>query len=138
MTSESRRNELAKIHIGAKQLGLDEETYRDMLETVAGKLSAAELDERGRREVLAHLRERGAKFQRKTTRRRPSPADGNRPLIGKIYALLGDRPVEYAEAILKRMTSHSHKVPLAWATPEQLRKVVAALSYDQRRRRAEG
>ena len=39
-----RKAELAKIHIGAKQLCDDEQAYRDMLEAVAGKRSAGDLD----------------------------------------------------------------------------------------------
>ena len=59
-----------------------------------------------------------------------------RPLLSNITALLADtgRPESCAEAILRRMTGHPHRTPPAWTGPEQLRKAVAALSYDQRRR----
>ncbi len=66
---------------------------------------------------------------------RPAPEPDKRRLIAKIRALLGSRPEAYAEAVLQRMTGHPHRAPLAWATPEQLRKVVAALNYDARRKR---
>ena len=47
--ADKRRRELAAIHIGAEALGLDDETYRDMLAHVAGKRSAGKLDAAGRR-----------------------------------------------------------------------------------------
>ncbi len=34
-----RRRQLAAIHVAAKALGLEEETYRDMLEGLTGKRS---------------------------------------------------------------------------------------------------
>ena len=123
--AELRRRELAAIHIAARQAGLTDDAYRDMLYAVAGVRSAADLDARGRAQTLDLLRGR---------RKIPAPAPDKRRLIAKIRALLESRPDAYAEAILQRMTGHPHRAPLAWATPEQLRKVVAALSYDARRK----
>ena len=82
----------------------------------------------------------GARFVPKDRRRRKRPpvkaSAEKAPLIGKIRALLADagRPEEYAEAILRRMTGHSHRTPLSWAPPKHLHDVVAALVYDQQRR----
>jgi len=47
-----RRAEIAKIHIAAKRLGLDENTYRAFLMREGGASSAAELDQAGRSKVL--------------------------------------------------------------------------------------
>lgn len=58
----ARTTQLAQIHLGKKQLGLDEETYRAMLFTVTGKRSAGELDIAGRQRVIAHMISRGAKL----------------------------------------------------------------------------
>lgn len=128
--TDARRNDLAKIHVAKKQLGLDDETYRDMLWTLARVRSAADLDDAGRKAVLEHLQARGFRPKRK---RGPTPAGDRAPLLRKVYALLGDRPVAYAEGILKHMFGDAAPARLEWATPEQLRKAVAALSYDQRR-----
>ena len=128
---DRRRAELAKIHIGRKQLGLDEETYREMLKAVAGVRSSAELDAAGRKKLLAYLRKQGAEFNR---RGRTRPAAEKRPLLGKIYALLGDRPAAYAEGILRRMFGCHAPARLEWATAAQLHKVVAALEYDRKRK----
>ena len=62
--------------------------------------------------------------------------------VAKIEAMLAEagRTPEYAEAILRKMTKHEHRTPLAWASPPQLHDIVAALVYDQirRKRRAKG
>ncbi len=137
--ADRRRSELAKIHIGAKQLFDDDGDYRDMLESVAGVRSAKQLDEAGRLAVIEHLKACGAKFEpaRKSGLKRnppPPPPDTERQ-IAKIRAMLAEDglPDAYAEAILKRQCSHPHRVPLQWADSEQLRKVIAALAYRKRR-----
>ncbi|MDE0109930.1 MAG: DUF1018 domain-containing protein [Bryobacterales bacterium] len=147
-----RRSDLAKIHLGAKQLvGDDEEARRDMFEAVTGKRSAAKLDEDERREVLKHLVACGAKFERPAG---PAPSDADDPggpaarkvprprprpalvqPIKTIDALCinhpgGRKPRGWAEAILKRMTRHSHRTPLEWATEGQLRDVEKAIRKD--------
>ncbi|RMG56323.1 MAG: regulatory protein GemA [Gammaproteobacteria bacterium] len=129
---DRRRSDLARIHLAKKQLGLDDEAYRDMLWTIARVRSAADLDDFGRRKVIEHLRKCGATFRR-PGRRRPKAGKDKAPLLGKVYALLGDRPASYAEGILQRMYGKSAPARLEWASTEQLRKVVAALNYDKRR-----
>lgn len=54
-----RRAELAQIHIAAKQLGIDRDTYEAMLHAVARVRSAGDLDWSGRKRVLEHLRHLG-------------------------------------------------------------------------------
>lgn len=130
--TDQRRADLAKIHLAKKQLGLDDEAYRDLLWTIARVRSAADLDDYGRNQVLAHFRRCGATFNRP---KRPRPSKDRKPLLSKVYALLGDRPVSYAEGILKHMYGDAAPQKLEWANSEQLLKVVAALSYDQKRRR---
>ena len=134
-----RRADLAKIHIGAKQLGdYSEESYRDMLEAVVGVRSSKDLDAAGRRKVLSHLVSCGVKFRRPRKKGRGVPAPEKARLIRKIDALLinargGARPRSYGEQILRRMTSHPHRTPLEWATPDQLVRVVQALEIERRR-----
>ena len=128
---DRRQADLCKIHLGKDQLGLDEETYREMLQQLTGARSSINLDESGRRKVLAHMRKCGAVFTR-PGRTRLDP--GKRPLLNKIYALLGDRPSAYAEGILKQMFDRHAPQRLEWATPAQLHKVVAALEYDRQRK----
>ncbi|SHI60249.1 regulatory protein GemA [Halodesulfovibrio aestuarii] len=61
----SRKAELAKIHMGKKQLGLDDETYRNMLSDMFGVTSAGKLDFRQRYRLLRHMEERGVEFTSK-------------------------------------------------------------------------
>ena len=124
-----RRAELARIHLGRKALGLDEDAYRGLLRDAAGVGSAADLDQRGRSKVLDRLRADGA-----FGRRSPETGPERAPLLRKIHALLGERPVAYAEAILRRQMGDAAPDRLEWAKPGDLRKVVAALNYDRIRK----
>ena len=64
-----RNRDLAMIHIAAQQLGMSDDTYRDMLWSIGRVRSAKDLDLPGRDAVLAHLRACGWH----DSRRRPSP-----------------------------------------------------------------
>ena len=54
-----RKADLAAIHIAKKQLGWDDETYRDLLWTVCRVKSSGDLDFTGRKRFLDHLRQCG-------------------------------------------------------------------------------
>lgn len=125
---DRRKAELAKIHIARSQLALDEDTYRAMLWTVARVHSAADLDDIGRRRVLDHLAGLGFKTRRPG---RSTPAEGKERMVAKIYALLADRPVEYADGMARKMF---HVERFEWCTGEQMHKLIAALTYDAKRR----
>ena len=136
-----RKAELAKIHIGKKQLLADEEAYRDMLEAVAGVRSAGDLDAEGRRKVLDHLRSCGATFRPARPKRpRARPEAEIEPLLRKIDALCinhpgGRKPRAWAEGILQQMTRNADRAPLEWATPGRLYEVIQAIEVDVRRHR---
>ncbi|PIQ25396.1 GemA protein [bacterium (Candidatus Blackallbacteria) CG13_big_fil_rev_8_21_14_2_50_49_14] len=127
-----RRKELGIIHAAKKRLGLDDDCYRDLLEGVTGKRSAADLDDNERQKLIAEMeRLQGKKPWHKP---RVNLPDDKIRMVKKIYAMLGDRPVTYIEAMLKHMFGDKAPDRLEWATPDQLHKVVAALVYDQKRR----
>jgi phage gp16-like protein len=129
-SSAPRKNDLAKIHIAIKDLGMDDDAYRAMLWTVARVRSAKDLDAHGRSKVLHHLRSVGWRPKR---RRDPGNVKSDRDaLVGKIKAQLTDLklPWKYADAIAMRMHSVNS---VRFANPEQLRDIVAALAYEQRR-----
>ncbi len=134
MTTALHRARLAAIHIGKKTLGLDEETYRDLLESAAGVRSAADATNAGLDAVLKRMDELGFK---KTTKKnvgtRPRPAKDKVALIAKIEALLTDaaRPWSYAEGLAKQMFG---KEKLDFCTGDQLWRMVAALEKDKARR----
>jgi phage gp16-like protein len=138
---DARNRELAAIHMGKKQLGLDDGTYRDMLWTVARVRSAAELDHAGRQAVIEHLRKRGFTKAEKASEA-AAPA-GKKPVVGadkqalvdKLERQLGSRPWNYVRAMAKRMFGVEQ---LEWASAGQLHSLVAALEYDAKRRQRKG
>jgi len=124
------------IHIAKKQLGMDDDTYREMLRAVAGVSSAAELSASGRQDVLDHLKWLGF-----ASRRRPGfpgrpqiekARSDKRELLKKIEAHLAEagRPWKYVHAMSRRMFGLPR---VQWCDPTQLWKIVAALEYDARR-----
>jgi phage gp16-like protein len=139
--NDTRRRELAKIHLAAKALGLDaadkdpNSDYRSMLWAVARVRSAADLDEAGRRRVLDHLKACGFKAQR-TERSFGMPhnlASSERgPQLKKIEAMLtaAARPWAYADGMAKRMF---HVERVAFCNPAQLQGIIAALVKDAQR-----
>lgn len=131
--AERRARELARIHVGAKLLGMDQATYRDMLETTAGVRSAADLDFQGRQKVIRRLHELGMPPPPRA-RGRPANMDKLSGEIAKIEAQLADMGLSwaYADAIGRRMFG----VPrVAWLRKqEQLVAVLAALHVEQQKR----
>lgn len=53
--SELTRSQIALLHVAKAKLGLDDETYRDLLEDEAGVRSAADLDREGLSAVMRRL-----------------------------------------------------------------------------------
>ncbi len=133
-----RKRDLAKIHIAKKQLGMDDTTYRAMLQEVAGVESAADLTAAGRREVLSHLRRVGFKSRAGGGRFFGRPemdgleGTGKKAMLLKIEAYLAEakRPWSYVHAMAKRMCKVDR---VEWCDPDQLRSIIAALEYDARR-----
>lgn len=125
----ARRDGLAKIHIAKKQLGLDDETYRAMLWTIARVRSAADLDFTGRQRVLHHLRKRG--FQGKPgAQPAPAPMDAQ---VAKIRALwielrdqggITDGSEKALQAFVRRQTGVD---ALAWLSTGEASDVIESL-----------
>jgi len=153
---DKRSAELAKIHIWAKQIGLADDAYREMLEAVAGARSAADLDAAGRRAVLGHLRSCGAKAPAANPARvgtgpkskianpkskipypgRPKNMDGEvegkAAYLKKIEAYLAEagRPWKYVDSMARRMFGVD---AVSWLNEDQLRRLMLALKYDAKR-----
>lgn len=125
---------LAKIHIAKAQLGLDDDTYRTLLARVAGVRSAKELSPRQIGAVLAEFERLGwqSKPAKNSGRKVPKPAPERQKLIGKIEAFLAEanRPWAYADGMSLRMFQVER---VEWCDSEQLRRLIAALSYDAQR-----
>jgi phage gp16-like protein len=141
--SQVRQRELARIHCLAKELGLDDGTYRDVLWTCARVRSARDLDQHGRKVVIEHMQARQQRpAQREQTRfdrsrgeqRQPRPGSERASQTVKIQHQMQDLGVgdAYVDAIARRVVGVDR---WRWATPQQLHKIVAALWYSQRRQK---
>lgn len=111
------------------------------MERLTGKTSAADLTARERVGVLNEFYRLGWSAenhripQRSSAPRRPARADwGKDKLLSKIGALLAEagRSWAYADGIAAHMFGVES---VRFCDPEQLRKIVAALMYDQKRRK---
>lgn len=136
-----RREDLAKIHIAKKDLGMADDAYRALLWTIARVKSSADLDYGGRQRILEHMKACGW-TPRAPKVKKPSPwdwvnnaAEDRKPMLRKIAVMLkeADRPKAYADGMAKRM----HGIDLVeFCRPDQLHDIVAALVKDQARRAA--
>ncbi len=127
-----RRNaELAAIHVGAKRLGLDEQTYRDFLFRVTGRRSAAELDQAGRTRVIEELRRFG--FTRAPADEKRSKRIADNSQLGMIIGLwkqlryagaLKDASERHLSTFVKKMTGIERA---EWLAPEEAVKVIEGL-----------
>ncbi len=129
-----RNMQLSKIHIAKKDLGLDDETYRALLERVAGVRSAKDLSPRQFEAVLAEFVRLGwsSAPAKKQGRKAPVVVPGREKLVAKIEAFLTEakRSWAYADGMAMRMFKVER---VEWLDPGQLQKMIAALTYDARR-----
>lgn len=84
-----RDREIKLIHVGRRELGLDDETYRAMLEMVCSVKSSANLDAAGRKKVLDHMKSKGFKVKSKAGGK-VTADPGADPQYRKIQALWSD------------------------------------------------
>jgi len=141
--SQVRNKQLAAIHVLAqRKLRLDRETYVALLQRVAGVRSSADLDGPGRGRVLNELRrvsDEGRQQMRNAVNMPDAPQNVREEIasmVSKVGAILAEsgKSWAYAHGTSRRMFK-VHRVE--WLRPDQLHRLVAALSYDQRRRRKE-
>ncbi len=138
-TLDSRTREIMWIHMAKAHFGWDDDLYRDVLEDVGGARSAKDLTPLGRARVLKHMERLGwhPKRQPRRFQKGPRPDSSRARYLAKIDAMLYEagRERAYAVGILKQMFGAGAPDRLEWAEPAQLHKLVAALVYDQRRRK---
>lgn len=141
---DPRRRLYTLLQVGRQQLGLDEDTYRAILEAhgaaeVDGRPSATTLSVVKLEEVLEHLKRLGFR----PTRQRPTAttADWRQPRIDKIVALwcaLADAGVvrdRSERAMLQWCARLTRKARLQWASTSDLNACVEGLkSWAQRER----
>lgn len=112
---------IAKIHIAKKQLGLDDDTYRQALATAtSGKTSCANMNENELQAVLDAFKSKGFKPKKAKTPRRLSPPGGQAkvPEIDKVRAIwitmanhgfVRDSSEDALDAYTKRMSAKLNK-----------------------------
>lgn len=128
----NRTADLAKIHLAKQQLGLDDATYRALLQRVAGVDSARDLDPGGRGQVLAELRRLG-------WRPRLPPLTGQAAKIRALWLELAQLGAvrhsgeQAMNAFVRRMTRVRNVRRL---TPAQANVVIEALKHWRARLRS--
>lgn len=124
---------MAKVHIGKKELGLDDATYRDVLERVTGKRSCKKMLIGELEAVIKDMESRG--FTPKAAPKhgkKPSVVRKREPLMNKIEAMLADMELHwnYAHGMADSMFGIKR---LQWLNDSQLYKLTQALSVHQQR-----
>lgn len=127
----------ALIHVAKAKIGMSEVEYRDMLASV-GVESSKDLNHAKFDLVMKHFKKLG--FTRASPKgyagqARKGPASSKDRLLGKIAIMAADMGLKkgYVDAIARNMFG----VDLyAWCNAHQLHKIVAALTYHQKRKRA--
>lgn len=124
-----RRAELAQIHIAKSQLGLDDETYRAMLWSVGRVKSSSDLDWRGRKAVLDHLKRSGFKVKAKPQSRQLD-LDAESRKARKLWLLLGETG-ELRDTSERALAAYVHRVAkvddLRFTDGKQIERVIESL-----------
>jgi phage gp16-like protein len=76
-----RAREIQLIHVARRELKLDEDAYRDLMETVTGRRSSKDLNDRQRHRFIEHLKKIGF------TPKRAAPQDDHDSRQTKARAL---------------------------------------------------
>lgn len=121
------------IHTLKGALQLDDDCYRAMLAEY-GVASSKDLREAQAKVFIHDLEQKAlAAGVWKSKGATYTPPQNKQGLMGKIEALLADagRPIGYADAMARKMFNLES---LRWCDSDQLRRIVAALTYDQKRR----
>ncbi|WP_028319660.1 regulatory protein GemA [Desulfobulbus elongatus] len=131
--------ELAKIHIAKKQLGLNDEEYRDILKMRTGKDSAAKLTSRQAFALIRHFERLGFKPSRQPTLPGMSRDDSKQGK--KILALwielsrsgmVPDGSDRALNGFVKRQTGKDH---LTWCSAEDKANLIEAMKKRLERRK---
>lgn len=136
-----RTRQIAAIHVIAqKQLRLDRSTYVALLQRVGGASSAADLDAKGRVQVLRELGRLAGDSDKHMSNAIALPdapqnvRDEIASMVAKIGAILAeiDKPWSYAHGTARKMFRAQR---VEWLRADQLHRLVAALQISANRRK---
>lgn len=136
----ARKRELSMIHIAVGQLGMGDDAYRDLLERVCGKRSAAELTALQRRQFLDHLKRCGWAPKPKANparlpqpRKARAPADAHADRWEKARALWAELAKAGAvrddsdKALLDWVRAQQRVAAWRWLNTHQVNNVIESL-----------
>ncbi|SOE00641.1 regulatory protein GemA [Caenispirillum bisanense] len=128
-----RRAALAKVAIGRKTLGWDDDTYRDTLEARYGVRSGSQLTDRQLVDLLEHMKACGFKGEAARPKRAGTRRPAENPEGRKIRALwlslwnLGVVQEPSEDALASFVRRQTKVEALQWLTPAQTWQVIEAL-----------
>ena len=119
---------LAVIHVAKAQTGMTEEAYRELLASF-GHTSSKELTDAEFADVMKHFETLGFV----STSRRFKYASSKQRLKAKVEAIRNDMGLtdKYINGMVRRMFERK---PWQWCSADELRRLVAALTYHQKRK----
>ena len=130
MPNDLRNRELALIHMGRKELRLDDDAYRGLIGRISGGRtdSSAKLTDAERRDVIEHMRSSGFKAKPKDPAAAARPALGDDPRLqaAKLRALwrslydLGVARVANDDALAAFVSRHTNRQALRWNSADDL------------------
>ncbi|MBF0415613.1 MAG: DUF1018 domain-containing protein [Magnetococcales bacterium] len=142
------KSELARIHIAKKELCLDDDHYRQMLQDRYGVSSSKDMSDDDVRDLLAFCVVASGKPNPKVWQGRPHPAKDRKPMINKIIKLCdllgrlgeGKTFLRYADGVAKNMFFRGQNVEIfvEHLDHQQLHKVISALVRQCKREGVEG
>ena len=116
-----------------RRLGLDDDTYRDFLESVTGKRSTTKMTQKERWRVVEALKEKGVAFDSKAKGKSDDATRDNSPqsrlarhlwLKLKGYGVLRDSSEWALLSYVERITGVKR---MEWLTPAQMDRVIETL-----------
>lgn len=124
--STHRRAMIAKIKIAQKQLGMDDDVYRELLHRMAGKRSCTELTATELARVLREMERLGFAPSRPAPERMPLRQARHTPMMQKIGVLLAQtgKTWAYADGMARNMFGVPHVNQL---DSNQMHRLTAAL-----------
>lgn len=134
--TDTRQKMLAKIHLAKKELDLDDDVYRDLLENATGLRSCSKMTMAQLETVLNTLKRKG--FQDNWgVGKMPLHLAEHRPMMNKIALLLKKvgKTWAYADGMSKKMFE---KDKLSLLNGEELHKLLSALQIYTNRQNKKG